>query len=185
MTASDHGIIRGTKYENAPAQFAPAGGVSPKELASMLNHSTPNSTIETKTCSRCGEAKPRSSFYDRPGRPGVPRAHCKRCHLQGAAPESRWQVMTKGMRKRLGYAPSVPSLRNALGEPETCYLCGDKLQWDSAVVDHVIPVSRGGDHSLSNLKWTHRECNSAKGAMTIREFAELARKVIEVHGGTS
>lgn len=174
--------MRATKYANAPAMLATSEGVSLQIGPVMRTHSIPKSTIETKACSRCGEELPRSSFYSRPGAPGKLRAHCKRCHLKGASPENRWQVMTKGMRKRLGYAPSVPSLRDALGEPESCYLCGGHLQWSTAVVDHVLPISRGGGHDLENLKWTHRECNAAKGAMTLEEFVSLALKVIELHG---
>lgn len=34
----------------------------------------------------------------------------------------------------------------------------------SASIDHVVPVCRGGDNSLSNLRLTHLRCNLSRGA---------------------
>lgn len=53
-----------------------------------------------------------------------------------------------------------------------CYLCGVKVKVyatkrnmpDEATIDHVVPVSKGGEHSLSNCRCACRECNTAKGA---------------------
>jgi 5-methylcytosine-specific restriction endonuclease McrA len=52
-----------------------------------------------------------------------------------------------------------------------CHLCGRPvdmdLAWphrDSKSVDHVIPLSRGGEHVLANCALAHMGCNSSKGA---------------------
>ena len=34
----------------------------------------------------------------------------------------------------------------------------------SASLDHVVPLSRGGEHSLSNVQLAHLSCNVSKGA---------------------
>ena len=103
----------------------------------MLNHSTttPCRTIQEVRAVRNGIAP--FVLYASPRNKAKKRPHCKACHPLVPTPESRWQVMTGGMRKRLGYAPSVPDLRESLGEPTCCYLCGDQLGWDEAVVDHI------------------------------------------------
>lgn len=44
-----------------------------------------------------------------------------------------------------------------------CAYCGDK---NTSVKDHVIPKSRGGSNSKSNLVWSCWRCNSKKGAKT-------------------
>lgn len=51
----------------------------------------------------------------------------------------------------------------------TCYLCGqqcrqdvDGLHPDSATVDHIVPLSRGGNHTLTNAATCCHRCNSSK-----------------------
>lgn len=53
----------------------------------------------------------------------------------------------------------------------TCKRCGiavgldvDALDPTSATVDHVIPLSQGGDHILANVQSLCLMCNSIKGA---------------------
>ena len=44
-----------------------------------------------------------------------------------------------------------------------CGICGSAL--DGPVhVDHIVPLSRGGPHVLSNWQAVHPECNLTKGA---------------------
>lgn len=45
-----------------------------------------------------------------------------------------------------------------------CYLCMGKADPDNWHLDHVIPLSRGGSHSLDNVAVTHPACNLRKGA---------------------
>ena len=58
-----------------------------------------------------------------------------------------------------------------------CYICGkltlfsvDPNHDDYPNRDHVIPLSRGGRHSLDNLRTACRACNLSKRDMTIAEF---------------
>ena len=45
-----------------------------------------------------------------------------------------------------------------------CYLCGK----DGAdTIDHVIPLIKGGNHDLKNLRPAHEACNQEKGAKII------------------
>ena len=57
-----------------------------------------------------------------------------------------------------------------------CHICGGKCDYEDYVVsdqaiicgdwypsiDHVIPLSKGGEHSWDNVKLAHRICNSKK-----------------------
>lgn len=59
-----------------------------------------------------------------------------------------------------------------------CYLCGEVCDWDDKEerdgtiicgnrypsIDHVVPLSRGGEHSWQNVRLAHRICNTRKGA---------------------
>ena len=48
-------------------------------------------------------------------------------------------------------------------DERTCWLCGGRVHRKNATMDHIIPVSLGGAHSLDNLKLAHRHCNQARG----------------------
>lgn len=57
-----------------------------------------------------------------------------------------------------------------------CYICGKPVNWDDHYdkdghfiagdtypsIEHVIPISKGGEHSWSNVKLAHRRCNYLK-----------------------
>lgn len=52
----------------------------------------------------------------------------------------------------------------------TCQLCGDPVDPSlkypdlmAATVDHIVPLSRGGEHSYANTQLAHALCNSLKG----------------------
>ena len=51
-----------------------------------------------------------------------------------------------------------------------CVYCGTCLELDSATLDHVYPVSRGGAHVLGNLVAACGPCNRLKGDMLPFEF---------------
>lgn len=48
-------------------------------------------------------------------------------------------------------------------DDRTCGLCEQSVERVDATVDHIIPVSRGGLHALSNVQLAHRSCNTRKG----------------------
>lgn len=47
-----------------------------------------------------------------------------------------------------------------LAASDICWLCGYP---GADTADHVVPITRGGDHSLANLKPAHNRCNNRKG----------------------
>lgn len=82
-----------------------------------------------------------------------------------------WSDMAVIRARRLGATVIEPFDREAVFERDgwTCYLCGLPVQRgvsafdpDSATVDHVVPLSRGGEHSVRNARTAHLRCNSAK-----------------------
>lgn len=34
----------------------------------------------------------------------------------------------------------------------------------SPTIDHIVPLSKGGNHTSDNLEWVHMGCNASKGA---------------------
>ena len=51
-----------------------------------------------------------------------------------------------------------------------CYKCGKQLTQFSATLDHIQPVSEGGDNSLGNLITSCMHCNSKRRATPIGDF---------------
>lgn len=44
-----------------------------------------------------------------------------------------------------------------------CMLCMLPIDDGDGTIDHVVPMSRGGAHTWSNVQAAHRSCNSRKG----------------------
>lgn len=53
----------------------------------------------------------------------------------------------------------------------TCVYCGDKPE--DIEIDHILPVSKGGDNSLSNLNSCCPKCNRLKGSKTLEEWGKI------------
>lgn len=48
-----------------------------------------------------------------------------------------------------------------------CHLCGDP---GATTADHKIPRSKGGRNTLDNCEPAHRDCNTARGTMSLTEW---------------
>lgn len=59
-----------------------------------------------------------------------------------------------------------------------CALTGRELTPETAVLDHIVPLARGGAHAASNIWVLHRDVNQAKGKMLLEEFYELCQEVV-------
>lgn len=64
-----------------------------------------------------------------------------------------------------------------------CQLClepvdpaSDRKSADGASVDHIVPVSKDGEHTRENAWLAHKSCNSVKGDRTDLGRGDLARE---------
>ena len=62
------------------------------------------------------------------------------------------------------YEVTAKDLSRLMAQP--CFYCGNKAEH----VDHVVPIARGGCHSIGNLLPACRQCNQSKGAKFITEW---------------
>ena len=66
-----------------------------------------------------------------------------------------------------------------------CYLTGEKIDLRQPLTyqfDHKVPYAKGGNSNLENLGIATKKANMAKSDMTIEEFLELCKKVLEFNG---
>lgn len=76
----------------------------------------------------------------------------------------------KGAKRYLVLAKEIKRLRQG-----PCFYCGSKKAM--ITIDHVIPLARGGSHSIGNLVGACKSCNSSKGAKTITEWKKVRRSL--------
>lgn len=60
-----------------------------------------------------------------------------------------------------------------------CAYSGLELTPDNISADHFIPVSRGGHHTIDNIRLVTGEVNRAKGTMSFDEFVKMCKAVAE------
>ena len=51
-----------------------------------------------------------------------------------------------------------------------CQYCGERLTSATVTEDHIVPIVRGGDDTITNITIACRPCNSKKGTKLVEEF---------------
>ena len=94
-------------------------------------------------------------------------------------------ISTKAHTFQRRMAFNYKDVHKKYGDQFSCALTGRPLKFNEPQTyeyDHIMPHSRGGDNSLSNLQILCPEANQAKGMMTDEEFKDLCKEVI-IHAG--
>lgn len=89
------------------------------------------------------------------------------------------KVMMLSQYAHIPHKENVPTRRNVLARDKyTCQYCGKSSKDKTKMtIDHVVPRSRGGDSSWTNLVAACDRCNTKKGNKTPKEWgSKLTRK---------
>ncbi len=78
----------------------------------------------------------------------------------------------RGMRAKSDFVVNSKEIISLLRKP--CVYCGSS---QSREIDHIIPLSRGGEHRLGNLIGACRPCNRSKGGKFVMEWRLLQIKM--------
>lgn len=101
-----------------------------------------------------------------------------------ASHEARpWVMLTRKHRRdallagvRDDGSVTVEALMNLWESSTTCLYCGRELnQWNKSI-EHMSPLSKGGDHAMSNVIIACRLCNATKGSMSFDCWLERIRE---------
>ena len=149
------------------------------------------------TCSRCGEHKTYLDFPVDRNR-GLRRTVCNACraaenrkaYREGRRPSAflyrtseeiraRRLLQTQAANQRRGDAVRDRSdgtltsevVRTLFAEAKACAYCGNPFRSGTEKsLDHVVPLARGGRHTLANVCVACKRCNASKGAKTVAEW---------------
>lgn len=141
---------------------------------------------QMKTCFECGMRLPFGEFNDGGnGRDGK-RPYCKYCQAARqklhAGRDDRKQIIREVDDGTL----SVKVLSDMLRKAKHCSHCGIEMTMSYPVapshktIDHNVPLSRGGLHSINNVSVICLSCNSSKQTRTMEEFAKVVKKKRQV-----
>lgn len=61
-----------------------------------------------------------------------------------------------------------------------CYYCKQHVPVNAIHFDHIVPLSRGGMHSVENLCVTCAFCNLSKGDKPLRAWIRMGQQVLEL-----
>lgn len=84
-----------------------------------------------------------------------------------------------------GAVTSGNVLRLLEWQQHRCALTGRPLTPETASLDHIVPVSCGGEHVLENAQVLHKDVNRAKTTMSNEEFIELCTEVVDHASATT
>ena len=71
------------------------------------------------------------------------------------------------------------------GEDPICYLTGHPIDWNKPRTysfDHITPISKGGQFTLSNMGLTCREANNAKDDLLVEDLLKLCVDILTHNG---
>ena len=148
-----------------------------QQSRTRLKEQGPRKIVEAKSCLVCNEHKQASDFYKDSNTSDGLSSYCSMCnrkrkarHYQSNAKEIRHRVIT---RRAASYNPEICDLTSKQWEDVVdayggrCAYCNTQ---DKMVQDHLIPLSRGGHHTLENVTPACQSCNSKKSTKTPLEF---------------
>lgn len=130
----------------------------------------------TRVCRLCGRGRPAEQFVTSKGKPSSACSSCRRKaqqqHIKNfyrrLSPDERHRLTHKRRAESYGVEHVAYSRTAILVRwGYLCAYCGDLAEH----LDHVVPLSKGGDDIESNIVPACAPCNLSKGAKTLAEWA--------------
>lgn len=85
--------------------------------------------------------------------------------------DTTYNVKKKPKQKRKTYSTEVRRMIYNQAEGH-CQLCGRKIMFSDASLDHIIPLAVGGEDCVSNLQLSCKVCNGAKDSYLPDDFQD-------------
>lgn len=131
--------------------------------------------MQNKICKNCLTEKPIRLFAFRTRRGDwITAETCRVCRSEKRKYHRFWKPLTAEQRdknrmtrraKLAGSPVIIPFTKKEIIRRDglNCYICGKLLTYETATIDHFIPLSKGGFHCPSNARIACEKCNKSKG----------------------
>jgi 5-methylcytosine-specific restriction endonuclease McrA len=134
-----------------------------RPFRNQLYHADPQFREEVK-------AKSREMYWAQLSRSRQKTAHYKRTH------PDRVEIHHARRAQRIADTSdgslTVSAIRTLKRRTTRCAYCDAVMFSSDKVTDHMIPLCRGGEHSLRNLVICCRHCNARKASLTYEEWVD-------------
>ena len=122
-------------------------------------------------CKECNRAARRQAYRLDPTRHQETLLAWRAAHAQKDRADHRVRNQRRRVRLKGGEVEQFTDIEIFERDSWICGWCGKKINRRrrspdplAASLDHIRPISKGGDHTRGNVQATHRRCNTAKGA---------------------
>lgn len=143
--------------------------------AAKLKENEQLSKIGKKRCWSCEQIKDLSCFGIHSGT-GKPRGSCLDCIKSSQALKASRERRQLYIEKTDDGTLTKDSIRNLFGSNKRCPVCDHLMKRDEKHLDHIIPLSKGGSHSISNAMILCSDCNSSKSASHPKDWFQSLTK---------
>lgn len=116
-----------------------------------------------KKCKTCLKVKSLESFNQR-------QAKCKECQAIYVSLKGNREKRKTWISETDDGTLSNEVLRNMYAEAKNCLICEEEIKWRDKNLDHIVPLSKGGAHSIKNVMVICKDCNTKKSNKDFLDF---------------
>lgn len=108
-----------------------------------------------------------AAFHERnPGK----RTEYRRAWREANADRHRENMALRRARRSGVHVQEIDRAEIIARDASTCHICREICSPDEIHLDHIVPLSRGGEHAEANLAVSHAICNQRKGTRLLIEL---------------
>lgn len=108
----------------------------------------------------------REKYYESHYAEFLSRNHVRRALQRKAA------VNLKGIKSWMKAVKSKPS--------SICYYCQGAIKGSDIHFDHIVPIAKGGPHSIDNLCVSCQSCNNKKHTKSVQAFVKVGQQLLSL-----
>lgn len=99
-------------------------------------------------------------------------ATCKKWEERNRGKRASYSQKRRAIKRDVDDGTVTPEIARALYEEEICCYCKKFVEREDRHMEHIHPLSRGGKHTITNIRMACVTCNLSKGNMLLSEYLE-------------